>query len=81
MGRGHSHDFLMVGSMGHASSIAPGIALQKPDKTIWCIDGDGAALIHMGALVVIGKAAPENLIHVVINNEAHYRKGYGCASG
>ena len=57
--------------MGHASSNALGIALQKPDRTIWCIDGDGATLMHMGAMVVIGKAAPENLVHVVINNEAH----------
>ena len=60
---------------GHASSIALGIALQKPDKTIWCIDGDGAALMHMGAIAVIGKAAPENLIHVVINNQAHESVG------
>ena len=64
-----------VGSAGHASSIALGIALQKPDKTIWCIDGDGAALMHMGAIAVIGKAAPENLIHVIINNAAHETVG------
>lgn len=75
LGQGHSHDFLTVGSMGYASSIALGIALQKPDKTIWCIYGDGAALMHMGAMAVIGKAAPENLIHVVINNEAHESVG------
>ena len=75
LGQGHSHDFLTVGSMGHASSIALGIVLQKPDKTIWCIDGDGAVLMHMGAIAVIGKAAPENLIHVVINNEAHESVG------
>ena len=59
LGQGHAHDYLTVGSMGHASSIAPGIVLQKPDRTIWCIDGDGAALMHMGAMAVIGKAAPE----------------------
>ena len=71
MGRGHSHGFLAVGSMGHASSNAPGIALQKPDKTIWRINGDGVALMHMGAMALIGKDATENLVHVVINNEAH----------
>ena len=71
----HSHDFLTVGSMGHASSIALGIALQKPDKKIWCIDGDGAAIMHMGALAVIGTSGVKNLIHVVINNGAHESVG------
>lgn len=71
----HSHDFLTVGSMGHASSIALGIALQTPDKKIWCIDGDGAAVMHMGALAVIGTAGVKNLIHIVINNGAHESVG------
>ncbi len=71
----HGHDFLMVGSMGHASSIALGIALQKPEKRIWCIDGDGAALMHMGAMAVIGDINPKNLIHIVINNGAHETVG------
>ena len=71
----HGHDFLTVGSMGHASSIALGIALQKPDKRIWCIDGDGAALMHMGAMAVISDIKPKNLIHVVINNGAHETVG------
>ena len=71
----HEHDFLTVGSMGHASSIALGIALQKPDQRIWCIDGDGAALMHMGALAVIGSIAPKNLVHIVINNGAHESVG------
>ena len=75
MGCGHGYDFLTVGSMGHASSIALSIALQKPEKKIWCIDGDGACLMHMGAMAVIGSAAPANLIHVVINNEAHETVG------
>ncbi len=73
--KGHGLDFLTVGSMGHASSIALGIALQKPEKTVWCIDGDGAVLMHMGAMAVIGASAPENLIHVVINNSAHETVG------
>lgn len=71
----HARDFLTVGSMGHASSIALGIALQKPEKRVWCIDGDGAALMHMGAMAVIGDINPKNLIHIVINNGAHETVG------
>lgn len=74
-GQTHGTDFLTVGSMGHASSIALGIALQRPDIRVWCIDGDGAALMHMGAMAVIGQNAPKNLIHIVINNEAHETVG------
>ena len=74
LGQGHSRDFLTVGSMGHCSSIALGIALNSPKK-VWCIDGDGAALMHMGAMSVIGANAPENLVHIVINNEAHESVG------
>ena len=74
-GQGHQYDFLTVGSMGHASSIALGIALHRTDRKIWCIDGDGAALMHMGAMAVIGQAAPDNLVHIVINNGAHESVG------
>ena len=74
-GEDHGRDFLTVGSMGHSSSIALGIALQRPDRRIWCIDGDGAALMHMGAMAVMGNAHPKNLIHVLINNEAHESVG------
>ena len=74
-GQGHGYDFLTVGSMGHASSIALGVAAQKPEKRVWCIDGDGAALMHMGAMAVIGSLAPKNLVHVVINNGAHETVG------
>ena len=74
-GQTHGTDFLTVGSMGHASSIALGIALQKPDARLWCIDGDGAALMHLGAMAVIGQNAPRNMIHIVINNEAHETVG------
>ena len=73
-GCGHSHDFLTVGSMGHCSSIALGIALHSPAR-VWCIDGDGAALMHMGAMAVIGAQAPDNLVHIVINNAAHESVG------
>lgn len=71
----HKYDFLTVGSMGHSSSIALGVALNKPQQKIWCIDGDGAVLMHMGALAVIGATNPKNLVHVVINNGAHESVG------
>lgn len=74
-GQGHQYDFLTVGSMGHSSSIALGVALNKPDRNVWCIDGDGAALMHMGAMAVIGANAPKNLVHIVINNSAHETVG------
>ena len=74
-GRSHNHDFLTVGSMGHASMIALGMAEALPDRRIWCLDGDGAALMHMGALPVIGKRSPARLVHVVINNGAHETVG------
>ncbi len=74
-GLGHEKDFLTVGSMGHASMIALQIARNCPDRRVWCLDGDGAALMHLGALPVIGRAAPGNLIHVVIDNGAHETVG------
>lgn len=74
-GESHRRDFLTVGSMGHSSSIALGVALQKPETRVWCIDGDGAVLMHMGAMAVIGAAAPKNLVHVVVNNGAHESVG------
>ena len=74
-GQGHEHDFLTVGSMGHSSSIALGIALQKPNKKVWCVDGDGAVLMHMGAMAVIGSNHPRNMVHIVINNGAHETVG------
>ncbi len=74
-GQSHGYDFLTVGSMGHSSSIALGIAINKPDKKIWCIDGDGAVLMHMGAMAVIGNIKPGNFVHVIINNESHETVG------
>ena len=71
----HKYDFLTVGSMGHASSIALGVALNKTSQKIWCIDGDGAALMHMGSMAVIGANRPKNLIHILINNNAHETVG------
>ncbi len=71
----HKYDFLTVGSMGHSSSIALGIALNKPDKIVWCIDGDGAALMHMGSMAIIGTKGLKNYIHIIINNAAHESVG------
>ena len=67
----HDTDFLTVGSMGHASQIALGIALCKRDRTVICIDGDGAALMHLGGFSTIGTQKPQNMIHIVLNNGAH----------
>ena len=69
--QGHAHDFLTVGSMGHASQIELGIALQKPNRRIVVFDGDGALLMHMGGMAIIGDYAPKNLVHIVFNNGAH----------
>lgn len=74
-GQGHGRDFLTVGSMGHSAMIALGIALQQPDRRVWCLDGDGAVLMHMGALGVVASQQPRNYIHVVLNNCAHETVG------
>lgn len=74
-GQSHKYDFLTVGSMGHSSSIALGVAINKPEQRIWCIDGDGAVLMHMGSMAVLGANKLKNLIHVVINNGAHETVG------
>jgi len=71
----HNADFLTVGSMGHASQIALGIALNKPKRKIICIDGDGAVLMHMGGFAIIGTQQPQNFLHIVINNGAHESVG------
>ena len=70
-GQSHERDFLTVGSMGHASQIALGIAIAQPDRKVWCFDGDGAMIMHMGSLAIIGDKAPKNYVHVVFNNGAH----------
>ncbi len=72
---GHGRDLLTVGSMGHCSSIAFGIAAQKSESRVWCVDGDGAALMHMGAMAVIGRSGVKNMIHVIVNNGAHETVG------
>lgn len=68
---GHDRDFLTVGGMGHASQIALAIAMQKPDRNVYCIDGDGASIMQMGGMATIGSRKPSNYVHFVLNNGAH----------
>lgn len=74
-GQGHERDFLTVGSMGHSSSIALGIALEKKDRLVYCLDGDGAFIMHMGAISNIAALAPANFKHIVFNNGSHESVG------
>jgi len=67
--------FLMVGSMGHLSSFCLGISMFSKNKKIWCIDGDGALLMHFGAIPMIGHIKPDNLIHILLNNAMHESVG------
>jgi len=69
--QGHERDFLTVGSMGHASQIALGIAMANNGRRVWCFDGDGAAIMHMGSMAIVASKAPKNYVHVVFNNGAH----------
>ncbi|MCH5150483.1 MAG: phosphonopyruvate decarboxylase [Spirochaetales bacterium] len=70
-GMKHNRDFLTVGSMGQASQIAAAIAMNQPNRTVYCIDGDGAAIMQMGGLTTVGTCAPANFRHILINNGAH----------
>jgi phosphonopyruvate decarboxylase len=70
-GKGSENDFLTVGSMGHASSIAMGLALAKPERDVYCFDGDGAMIMHMGSMAIIPTKGPKNLFHIVLNNGSH----------
>ena len=71
MGTVHSRDFLSVGSMGHASTLALGLALERPDIPFACLDGDGALLMHAGALALLARRNPPNLTHFVLDNASH----------
>lgn len=74
-GQGHERDFLTVGSMGHSSSISLGVSLAKKDRTVYCFDGDGAVLMHMGSLSNIGNLSPTNFKHILFNNGSHESVG------
>jgi phosphonopyruvate decarboxylase len=71
LGQDRASDFLTVGAMGHASQIALGIARAKPGAHVVCLDGDGAALMHLGGLATVGTSATGDLLHIVLNNGAH----------
>ncbi|MBQ4424231.1 MAG: phosphonopyruvate decarboxylase [Lachnospiraceae bacterium] len=74
-------DFLNVGSMGHASSVALGIALARPDRRVVVLDGDSAAIMHLGALTMISKLSAPNFLHIVLNNGAHESVGGQPSAG
>ena len=80
-GEGHEHDFLNVGSMGHASSVALGIATEQPDRKVVVLDGDSAAMMHLGAMTMASKTHAPNLIHAVLNNGAHESVGGQPSAG
>lgn len=67
----HSRDFLVVGGMGHANQIATGLALYQPNRRVICLDGDGAIIMQMGSMPIIGSIKPKNLLHILLNNGAH----------
>lgn len=83
LGQGHANDFLTIGSMGHCSQIALGVAMPIPAKQVYCIDGDGSLIMHMGTMAMLGTIAPRNYVHIVLNNGAHDSVGgqptVGCA--
>lgn len=68
---GHERDFLTVGSMGYASQIALGIANEKKDRKVYCFDGDGAILMHLGGMTTVGDMKPSNYVHILFNNGRH----------
>lgn len=80
-GESRVHDFLNVGSMGHASSVALGMALEKPDRKVVVLDGDSACMMHMGAMTMVAKLNVPNFMHVVLNNGAHESVGGQPSAG
>ncbi len=80
-GEGKENDFLNVGAMGHASSVALGIALEKPERKVAVLDGDSASIMHMGALTMVSKLDVPNLMHIVLNNGAHESVGGQPSAG
>jgi phosphonopyruvate decarboxylase len=70
-GQSVKQDFLCVGSMGYAAAIAQGVAMSKPSRQVFCLDGDGGFLMHMGVPASIGTSGLHNLKHVVFNNGKH----------
>lgn len=71
--------FLSIGGMGHASAIALGLAststASSQSRRVMCIDGDGAALMHLGTLAWIAQMAPRGFVHVIMVNRCHESVG------
>ena len=80
-GEGKQCDFLNVGSMGHASSVALGMAMEKPERPVVVLDGDSAAMMHMGAMTMVSKLNVPNYMHIVLNNGAHESVGGQPSAG
>lgn len=80
-GESHGRDYLNVGSMGHASSVALGIAISAPGRPVVCLDGDAAAIMHLGALTMASKVDVPNLLHIVLNNGEHESVGGQPSAG
>ena len=80
-GETKAHDFLNVGSMGHASSVALGIALEKTERKVVALDGDSACMMHMGAMTMVSKLDAPNFMHVVLNNGSHESVGGQPSAG
>ena len=80
-GQDHSKDFLTVGGMGHTSSIALGIAMNRPTRQVMCLDGDGSALMHLGALTTAGQLSCKNFKHILLNNGCHDSVGGQPSAG
>lgn len=80
-GESRKHDFLNVGAMGHASSVALGIALEKPERNVVVLDGDSAAMMHMGAMTMVSKLSVPKFLHVILNNGAHESVGGQPSAG
>ena len=80
-GETRARDFLNVGAMGHASSVALGIALEKPERPVVALDGDSAAIMHLGAMTMVSKVDAPNFLHVVLNNGAHESVGGQPSAG
>lgn len=80
-GMGHENDFLNIGAMGHASSIAVGIAISKKDRLVVCLDGDAGAIMHLGSFTTTGLIQPKNFLHIVLNNGAHESVGGQPSAG
>lgn len=80
-GESRKQDFLNVGAMGHASSVALGIALEKPERNVVVLDGDSAAMMHMGAMTMVSKLRVPKFLHVILNNGAHESVGGQPSAG